>query len=88
MNCVNQRLNGLARHDAVLHREHRKQQQIDDERLSQRYDGAGVDRFRHGDAADKADRVEKRDEKKKIGREAVEERQDASHCCLSHFPLM
>src|SRR5215471_10907013 len=54
------------RHDAVLHCKQRHQRKIDCYRCAQRIDHTAVDRLRNDKAADKPDRVEKRDQEYKI----------------------
>jgi hypothetical protein len=68
----------LARHDAVLHGEERQQQQIDEERFSQRPSRSGVDDLGHHQAFDKADGIEKGEEEDDISDEATEKRGESA----------
>jgi hypothetical protein len=66
-------------HHAVLHSEEAEQQQVHDQRRRQRRRRARIDRFRHGEIADEADRIEERRQEDEISDDAIDDGDDASH---------
>src|SRR5262249_28650000 len=64
----------LSCHHAVLNGEEGHQQHVDNERFRDRLDGSGVDALGNNEPGDKADRIQKRYEKKEITSNTVQER--------------
>jgi hypothetical protein len=66
----------------VLNGEKREQRHVDDQRLGERNNRPAIDRLRHHQAGDEADRIKERDKEKGIGNESVNKGDDTSHRSL------
>src|SRR6516165_6472849 len=76
-------LERLARHHAVLNREQRHQQDIDDQRLCHRRNRPAVDSLGYRHAGNEADGVEEGPEEYGVGQKSEQKSNDPSHYALS-----
>src|SRR6478735_1638686 len=73
---------GWPRHHAVLDREQRQQNEVDDQRFRQRRYRTAVDRLRYWHVADKGDGIEEGNEEDGVSGNSVEQCDETAHGIL------